>query len=135
MKGQLGFEFLMIMFIVMLILVLIFTATTSNQVGLQETQKERKLKGVCERVADTINRAVYYGAGFSQTITIPETIYGSNYTLDVIGNKTLVCSNSKTDIISTFIENNITNSTSIAPFSISNKIIIISNNETRVLIE
>jgi len=134
MKSQASLEFIQIAIVVLVFLLVTYTSIASTQFSAQEEEVERKLSSLCGDIADKINKAVYFGFGFSQNISLWEQIYGNNYTLKINDNKTLICSTSKYSIIETFIENNITNSTHNPPFFIPIITIKISNSKGNVVI-
>jgi len=134
MKSQASLEFMQIVMIVLVFLLVTYTSIASTQFSAQEEEVQRKLSSICGDITDKINKAVYFGFGFSQNISLWKQIYGNNYTLKINDNKTLICSTSKFSIIETFIENKITNSTSNPPFFIPIRTIKISNSRGTVVI-
>jgi hypothetical protein len=135
MKGQVSMEFMIISFVVLSILLLVFATASRTQFFSQETQLQRKVKDICENVADKINKAIYYGGGFSQGIFIPDKVYGNNYTIKVENNRTLVCSTEKFSIVKIFVENKIENETSVPPFFIEKGSVVITNKGGMVKIQ
>jgi len=127
MKSQASLEFIQIAMVVLVFLLVTYASIASTQFSAQEEEVQRKLSTVCGDIADKINKAIYFGFGFSQNISLWNQIYGNNYTLKINNNKTLVCSTSRYSIVETFIENNITNSTHNPPFFIPIRTIKISN--------
>ncbi len=134
MEGQVAIEFMVISFTVLSILLLVFATTTKNQIGTQETLMQKSLANLCQNLAEKINKAIYYGSGFNQSLELPNNIYGVNYTLNILDNKTLVCSTERFSIVKIFIENTIRNITSNVPFFISLKATSISNQAGVVMI-
>ncbi len=134
MKAQAALEFMIISFIILSILLLLFSITTGAQLASQQEQAQNRLNSICKNLVNKINNAIYYGNGFSQEIVIPDSIYGNSYTIEVKNNKTLICSTEKFSLIQMFVENDIMNETSSSPFNIKPNSITIENVDKMVVI-
>jgi len=134
MKGQVSLEFLLIVSSVLFFLFVFFSAAVSTQLSAQGEQTQRLLSNVCSDVSDKINKAVFYGLGFSQNITLPQTLYGTDYSITVRNNWTLECVTSTASVINIFTNTSIKNSTAYPPFIIPKRQIRISNTGGVVLI-
>lgn len=135
MKAQAALEFMIISFIILSILLLLFSITTGSQLASQQEEAQNRLNSICKNLVNKINNAIYYGNGFSQEIVIPDSIYGNSYIIEVKNNKTLICSTEKFSLIQMFVENDITNETSNPPFDIKPNSITIENVDKMVVIK
>ena len=135
MKGQVSFEFMIITLIVLSILLLVFATTTKTQIDSQQDLMQRRIANLCQDLAEKIDKAIYYGRGFSQELDLPNNIYGIDYNIKIQNNKTLVCSTEKFSIVKIIIENEIRNETAQVPFFISLDATSISNEGGVVVIK
>jgi len=134
MKSQSSFEFLTMVSIILIFVLLIFSLVASTQFHAQGEELQRSVKNICSNIGDKINKAIYFGNGFSQNVSLRENIFGTDYTLIIRDNKTLVCSAEKFSIMEIFVENEITNTTHEPPFSIPKREIEIKNSDGVVMI-
>lgn len=134
MISQASFEFLTIISIILIFILLIFSLVSATQFRAQREELQKTVKNICSRIGDKINKAIYFGNGFSQNVSLGEEIFGTDYSLIIRDNKTLVCSAERFSIIEIFVENNITNKTHNPPFSIPKREIEIKNSKGIVMI-
>ena len=134
MKSQASFEFLTIVSIVLIFVLLIFSLLSATQFRAQGIELQKIVKNICSRIGDKINKAIYFGNGFSQNVSLGEDIFGTDYTLTIRNNKTLVCSTERFSIIEIFVENEITNTTHDPPFPVPKREIEIKNSNGIVVI-
>jgi len=138
MKSQASFEFLALVMVVLLFMLYLFSSASAVQLSARQEEVQRRVSNLCGDISDKINKAVYYGFGFSQNVTLPINILGVNYTANITNNKTLICSTNtsiKFSIIETFTENQIKNSTNQnPPFEIPHKQISINNTNGIVIV-
>lgn len=99
----------------------------------QDIEKQKKIENICSDVANKINSAVYFGFGFTQNVSLPEQIYGLNYSITVY-NGTLLCRYDKYVIIEKFITNSTTNTTHDPPFELPRREIKIENSAGIIVI-
>jgi len=134
MKSQSSFEFLTMVSIILIFVLLIFSLVAATQFRAQGEELQRSVKNICSKIGDKINKAIYFGNGFSQNVSLGENIFGTDYTLTIRDNKTLVCSTETFSIMEIFVENKITNTTHDPPFSIPKREIEIKNSDGVVMI-
>jgi len=134
MKAQASTEFIAIVIVIMIFIMIIFVATSALQISAQNEEVYRKVRSICGDIREKINKAIYFGFGFSQNVNLPTDVFGVNYSLNVSDNKTLICSTEKFSVIEMFVENDITNTTHDPPFTIPKREIKISNSEGVVVI-
>jgi len=134
MKSQASSEFLTIVMIILIFIMIIFISTSALQLSAQKEEVLRKVRSICGDITEKINKAIYFGLGFSQNVSLPDDVFGTDYNLKISDNKTLICSTEKFSIIDMFVENEITNTTDNPPFTIPKKEIKISNSGGVVVI-
>jgi hypothetical protein len=138
MRGQAAFEFIVLAVAVLILLFTFFVITFSRQFYLQDIQTQDRLDGVCSDVANKINQAIYFGGGFSQNVTLPNKIYGSNYSIEVQSStKTLICRTNETNqksAIKFFIADKVNNMTGSTSFFVPIREVKINNTEGTVVI-
>lgn len=134
MKSQASTEFMAIVGVILVFVMIIFVSTSALQLSAQNEEVRRKVGSICSDIREKINKAIYFGFGFSQNVSLPDDVFRVDYNLKISDNKTLICSTEKFSIIEIFVENKITNTTDDPPFTIPKREIKISNSNGVVVI-
>jgi len=129
MKSQASLEFMAVVVVVLFFLLMLYIPLSARELRTENEETRRKLGSICTDIADKINKAYYFGYGFSQNVSLPDTLYGKNYTVIVNNNRTVVCNTSSEYYIAMFITTHVYNGSYYPPFIIPNKEIIINNSE------
>src|SRR3989344_5981048 len=107
MKGQASMEF-MTMVSALGIISLVSFSVVYNSIASGSLGSD--LSEVCSELALKINNALFFGDGFSQTISTPDKINGQSYTI-FLSNSAAICRSGKNSYIKKFFAANLTNST------------------------
>lgn len=127
MRAQASFEFMIMVIFVLFFILAFYVSVFGKELLAGEEEKRKEIENICNSIADKINSAVYYGNGFSQNISLPEKLYGANYSVKVL-NKTLICDAGKYNSIEKFVAETVTDSKGKAPpFTLEHKKIKIEN--------
>jgi hypothetical protein len=106
----------------------------ARQLRTETIENVKKLGSICTDIADKINKAYYFGIGFRQNVSLPETMHGFEYTIIVNDNRTIICNTSTDYSIETFVASSVTNTTDNPPFLIPIKEIQILNSDGVIVI-
>lgn len=133
MKGQASMELITMVLAILVIIIAFFLASFSRESSIRDDETQRKLNSVCNDVATKIDRAVFFGNGFTQNVTLPGRIFDLQYSIDVY-NRTLLCKAGKFNRIEMFTADRITNTTNYPPFSIPIRQITVNNTQGTIVI-
>ena len=85
-KAQTSMEFLAIFIFLLLILVAMSYVSFYKSIDILESRKYFESNNLLKKTADKINIVFIEGSGFSMNTTLPLSVYGQNYTFDIVGN-------------------------------------------------
>ncbi len=83
MKGQSSVEFMAIFSLLLVVLILATMVSVQNTSSIVNARKDMEIRRILEYVGGRIDAAYLGGHGFSSNVTLPETIAGFNYTLNI----------------------------------------------------
>ena len=83
MKGQSSVEFMAIFSLLLVVLILATMVSVQNTSSIVNARKDVEVRRILEYVGGRIDAAYLGGHGFSSNVTLPETIAGFNYTLNI----------------------------------------------------
>lgn len=89
-KGQTSLEFIAMLSFIMLAFAGFFSMFVANQVQATEEQRAVYGKAVADRIAFEIDLALAEGDGFRRDVSLPESITGIPYTVNVSQGSVLV---------------------------------------------
>lgn len=134
MNGQVSMEFMVIIVVMLSTVLVFFLASYSKESSIRSDEIQRKLNSVCNDIATKIDKAVSFGNGFTQNITLPAKIYDLNYSVYAVNNETLYCSAGNYNTFANLISGGLNNTTSYAPFYIPIREIKINNTQGVIVI-
>jgi len=82
-KGQSSVEFMAIFSLLLVVLILATMVSVQNTSSIVNARKDVEVRRILEYVGGRIDAAYLGGHGFSSNVTLPETIAGFNYTLNI----------------------------------------------------
>jgi hypothetical protein len=83
MKAQSSVEFMAIFSLLLVVVIIATMVSVQNTSSLVESKKDMEVGRLLEYVGGRIDAAYIAGHGFSSNVTIPETILGFDYTLNI----------------------------------------------------
>ena len=84
MRGQVAIEYMIILIFFFVGLISVAALSVQHTYSVKVSEDTVEAKGLLDRVARGINTAYLEGNGFSTTVTLPQTIFGYNYSLDLV---------------------------------------------------
>ncbi len=109
MKGQASFEFMILILVMFMISIISFSAFY-GVLGPADSGSALTLNGICAELGQKIDSALFFGAGFSQNISLPKKVSGASYTVS-IKNSTIICKDSKNSFAENFFAAYVSNGT------------------------
>ena len=106
-KAQSAFEFLFIFGIFLSALLIGMWVSASKTAEIRVGQKDLEINDVLTSVSDKINTAWLEGEGFSTNVTLPESVAGADYEINVTANYIILWTGDS-HYLRTVITNNIT---------------------------
>lgn len=83
MKAQIAIEYMTILIVLFTGLLIVSAIGAQRTSSVKTTEDKMKVSCILDDVAKRINTVYLEGPGFRTNITLPDTIYGFNYSLDL----------------------------------------------------
>lgn len=83
MKGQSSMEFMMMISLSMIILAALTTVMAAKQQDTMNFQSEKNAEFIAEKTSFQVEMALVQGDGYSRVFSLPGTVSGENYTVEV----------------------------------------------------
>lgn len=87
-RGQGAIEFVLITTVMMLLFTGAFIVAQQNYANIQESRFQSAVYGVFDRINSEIRVGHQAGAGYTREFSIPKTLAGTPYTLELLTNQT-----------------------------------------------
>ncbi len=95
MKAQASVEFVLIFMFLLVALIIGFMISFSKTNEVSQSQIKLEADRILIQASNTINTVYLEGPGFSTTVTLPQTILGLNYSMQIDSNRLLLFCNNK----------------------------------------